>query len=46
MDILLQHKSDFLENNGLSLTNSEARQGLMDQTAILKSKLVEKYHLC
>ena len=42
IDILLQHKSDFLENNGTSLTNSETRQGLMDQTAILKSELKEK----
>ena len=42
IDILLQHKSDFLENNGTSLTNSETRQGLMDQIAILKSELKEK----
>ena len=42
IDILLQHKSDFLDNNGLSLTNSEARQGLMDQIAILKGELEEK----
>ena len=42
IDILLQHKSDFLENNGTSLTNSEIRQGLMDQIAILKSELKEK----
>ena len=42
IDVLLQHKSDFLENNGTSLTNSETRQGLMDQTAILKSELKEK----
>ena len=40
--ILLQHKSDFLENNGLSLTKSEIRQGLMDQIAILKGELEEK----
>ena len=42
IDILLQHKSDFLENNGLSLTNSETRQGLMDQITILKGELEEK----
>ena len=49
IDILLQHKSDFLENNGLSLTNSETRQGLMDQIAISKDELEEKtgkYQLC
>ena len=47
--ILLQHKSDILENNGPSLTNSEICQGLMDQIAILKDKLeekTEKYELC
>ena len=38
----MQHKSDFLENNGPSLTNSGTRQGLMDQTAILKGELEEK----
>ena len=38
----MQHKSDFLENNGLSLTNSETRQGLMDQITILKGELEEK----
>ena len=42
IDILLQRKSDFLENNGPSLTNSGTRQGLMDQTAILKGELEEK----
>ena len=42
IDILLQHKFDFLENNGLSLTNSKTCQGLMDQTAILKGELEEK----
>ena len=42
IDILLQDKSDFLENNRLSLTNSETRQGLMDQIAILKGQLEEK----
>ena len=38
----MQHKSDFLKNNGLSLTNSETRQGLMDQITILKGELKEK----
>ena len=42
IDILLQHKSDFLKNNGLSLTNSETRQGMMDQITILKGELKEK----
>ena len=42
IDILLQHKSDFLKNNGLSLANSETRQGLMDQITILKGELKEK----
>ena len=42
IDILLQHKSDFLENNEPSLINSETHQGLMDQTAILKGELEEK----
>ena len=42
IDILLQHKSDFLENNGLSLTNSVTRQGVMDQIAILKGELKGK----
>ena len=36
IDMLLQHKSDLLEKNGPSLTNSGTRQGLMDQIAILK----------
>ena len=39
IDILLQHKSDFLENNEPSLTNSETHQGLMDQISILKGEL-------
>ena len=34
IDMLLQHKSDLLENNGPSQTNSGTRQGLMDQIAI------------
>ena len=38
----MQHKSDLLENNESSLTNSGSRQGLMDQIAILKSELKEK----
>ena len=38
----MQDKSDFLECNRLSLTNSEIRQGLMDQIAILKGQLEEK----
>ena len=42
IDILLQHKSDFLENNEPSLTNSETHQGRMDQIAILKGELEEK----
>ena len=42
IDILLQHKFDFFENNGLILTNSETRQGLMDQITILKGELEEK----
>ena len=42
IDILLQHKSDFLENNEPSLTNSETHQGVMDQIAILKGELEEK----
>ena len=42
IDILLQHKLDFFENNGLILTNSETRQGLMDQITILKGELEEK----
>ena len=49
IDILLRHKSDFLENNGSSLTNSETRQGLMEQTAILKvnaKKKTDNYQLC
>ena len=40
--ILLQHKSDFLENNEPSLRNSETNQGLMDQIAVLKGELEEK----
>ena len=40
--ILLQYKSNFLENNGLSLTNSKTHQGLMDRIAILKGELEEK----
>ena len=40
--MLLQHKSDLLENNGQSLTNNGTRHGLMDQIAILKGKLEEK----
>ena len=49
IDILLRHKSDLLENNGSSLTNSETRQGLMEQTAILKvnaKKKTDNYQLC
>ena len=50
IDILLQHKSDFLKNNEPTLTNSETHQGLMDQIAILKGELEEKktdkYQLC
>ena len=46
VDIFLQRKSDFLENNGPSLTNSWTRQGLMDQIAILKSELEEKTDKC
>ena len=42
IDVLLQHKSDFLENNGLGSTNSKTHQGLMDQIAILKGELKEK----
>ena len=42
IDMLLQHKSDLLEKNGPSLTNSGTRQGLMDQIAILKGELEEK----
>ena len=42
IDILLQHKSDFLKNNEPTLTNSETHQGLMDQIAILKGELEEK----
>ena len=42
IDILLQHKSDFLESNGPSLTNSETRRGLMDEIAILNGELEEK----
>ena len=38
----MQHKSNFLENNGRSLTNSETYQRLMDQIAILKGELEEK----
>ena len=36
IDILLQHKSDFLENSEPILTNSGTHQGLMDQIAILR----------
>ena len=43
IDILLQHKSDFLENNGPSVTNSKTRRGLMGQIALLKGELEEKY---
>ena len=42
IDMLLQHKSDLLEKNGPSLTNSGTRQGLIDQIAILKGELEEK----
>ena len=42
INILLQDKSNFLENNGRSLTNSETYQRLMDQIAILKGELEEK----
>ena len=42
IEILLQHKSDFLENSGPNLTNRETRQGLMDQIVILKGELKEK----
>ena len=38
-DILLQYKTDFLESNGPSLRNSETRQGVMDQIAILNGEL-------
>ena len=38
----MQHKSDFIENNGSSLTNPGTRQGLMDQIAILKGEIKEK----
>ena len=38
----MQHKSNFLENNGQSLTNSETCQRLMNQIAILKGELEEK----
>ena len=38
----MQHKSNFLENNGRSLTNSETYQRLMDQIAILKGELEGK----
>ena len=46
IDILLQHKSDFLENNEPSLTNSETHQGRMDLTAILKGELEKKNRQC
>ena len=38
----MQHKSDFIENNGSSLTNPGTRQGLMDQIAMLKGEIKEK----
>ena len=42
INMLLQHKSDLLENKGPRLTNSGTRQGLMDQIAISKGELEEK----
>ena len=39
IDILLQYKTDFLDSNGPILRNSETRQGVMDQIAILNGEL-------
>ena len=38
----MQEKSKFLENDGLTLTNSKTCQGLMNQIAILNGELEEK----
>ena len=43
IDILLQQKYDFLGNHGSSLTKNGTHQGVMDQIAIVKDELKEKY---